>query len=272
MSPATTIIDANQRVGLGVSELWRSRDLLRFLAWRDIKVRYKQTSFGAAWAVIQPFVAMLIFTLVFGRLAKIPSDDVPYAAFAYTGLVAWTYFSVTVGMAANSLVESQGLLTKVYFPRIFVPAASVVANLLDLGIALVVLGGVLAWFRIVPPLQLLALPLVILLLVVTVLGAAMLLSAINVRYRDVRYALPFLLQVWLFASPVAYPSSLVAADWRWLTGLNPMTGVIEAIRWSVLDTPFPSGQLATSVVTALALFGLGLAVFRHTERSFADVV
>jgi lipopolysaccharide transport system permease protein len=272
VTPATTKIDAKHTGGFNAAELWRGRDLLRFLAWRDIKVRYKQTAFGAAWAIVQPLIAMLIFTLVFGRLAKVPSDDVPYAAFAYTGLVAWTYFSVTVGIASNSLVESQSLLTKVYFPRVFVPAAAVIANLLDLGITIVVLGFVLAWFRIVPPVQVMAVPFLLALLVITVLGTGMLLSAVNVRYRDVRYALPFLLQIWLFASPVVYPSSLVDSDWRWATGVNPMSGIIEGLRWAILDTDLAVGQLLCSIAVSLVLLATGSAVFRRTERSFADVV
>lgn len=258
---------------LRLRELWEYRELLYFFVWRDIKVRYKQTALGAAWAVIQPFFTMVVFSIFFGRLARIPSEGLPYPVFAYTALVPWTYFATALTQASNSLVEHSRLITKVYFPRVLVPAASVFAGLLDFAIAFVVLLGILLYYGITPTAAVLTLPLFVLLASATALGVGFWLSALNVQYRDVRYTIPFLIQFWLFATPVAYPSSLVPERWRPLYGLNPMAGVVEGFRWALLGKPdAPGPLLAVSVLTVAVLFLGGLLYFRRMERTFADVV
>jgi lipopolysaccharide transport system permease protein len=258
---------------LRLRELWAYRELLYFLAWRDIKVRYKQTALGAAWAVLQPLLGMLVFSVVFGRLARLPSDGVPYPLFAYCALVPWTYFANALAHASSSLVDHGRLLTKVYFPRLLLPAASVTGGLLDLGVNFLVLLGLLAYYRIAPTAALLALPLFVLLAATTALGAALWLSALNVRYRDVKYVVPFLVQFWLFATPVAYSSSLVPDRWRPLYALNPMAGVVDGVRWALLGTPSVTGvTLAVSLAATAVLFLGGLVWFRRMERTFADVV
>lgn len=268
----TEIQAGSTTVRRGIAALVESRELLRFLAWRDIKVRYRQTAFGAAWAVLQPLLATAIFAVVLGRLAKVPSDGVPYTPFAYTALVAWTYFAGTVGTSATSLVESQSLITKVYFPRLLIPASSVLANLLDLGIALIVLVPVFLFYGIAPTARVLVLPVAIALLVAATMGIGALLAAVNVRYRDVRYALPFVLQLWLFGTPVVYPSTLVSPGWRYVLGLNPMAGVIELTRWCLLGTPLALGEVAVSFFAAIAVLVVGLTYFSRTENQFADVI
>jgi lipopolysaccharide transport system permease protein len=258
---------------LRLRELWEYRELLYFLTWRDIKVRYKQTLLGAAWAVLQPVLAMVIFSVVFGRLARLPSDGVPYPIFAYCALVPWTYFASTLAHASNSLVDQGRLITKVYFPRLLLPAASVVGGLLDLVISLLVLGGLLVAYGIPLRWSAAALPLFVGLAAACSLGTALWLSAMTVRYRDVKYILPFLVQVWLFATPVAYSSTLVPERWRTLYGLNPMTGVVDGFRWSLLGTPPPPpGTLLVSLATIGLLLVSGLFHFRRMERQFADVV
>jgi len=258
---------------LHLRELWEYRELLYFLTWRDIKVRYKQTALGATWAVLQPLLTMVVFSVFFGRLAKVPSDGLPYPIFAYCGLVPWTYFATALSQSANSLVDHGRLITKVYFPRLLVPAASVIAGLVDLGIALVVLVGMLLFYGVAPGPAVVTLPLFIILAAATALAVGLWLSALNVQYRDVRYTLQFLIQFWLFATPVAYPSSLVPQRWRILYGLNPMTGVVEGFRWALLGKgEAPGALLAVSVLTVAAALIGGLFYFRRMERAFADTV
>lgn len=260
-------------VPINLGELWSYRELLYFLTWRDIKVLYKQTVLGAAWAIIQPFVTMVVFTIFFGRLAGIPSDDVPYPIFAYTALVPWTYFATSLSQASNSLVQQERLLAKVYFPRLLVPMASVLAKLVDFGIAFLVLLGMMVAYGRVPTAAVWTLPLFVLLATATALAVALWFSALNVQYRDVRYAIPFLIQVWLFASPIAYSSNLVPERWRVFYGLNPMVGVVEGFRWALLGTGQTPGPLLA--VSTLVVFGLligGLYYFRRMEQTFADVV
>ncbi len=259
-------------MSLPLREMWESRELLYFLVWRDLKVRYKQTVLGATWAVVQPLATMLIFTVVFGRLARLPSDGVPYPLFAYCALVPWSYFATALAQSSNSLVDQSRLITKVYFPRLLVPLASVIAGLVDLAITVVVLLGMLLYYRIVPGPAALALPLFILLAMLTALAVGLWLSALNVRYRDVRHTIPFLIQFWLFATPVAYSTSLVPTRWRTIYGLNPMAGVVDGFRWALLGREPPGAMLVVSVVTVAAIAVGGLFYFRRVEHSFADVV
>lgn len=264
---------ARRWVLVDLAELWRYRELLYFLAWRDVKIRYKQTVLGAAWAVIQPVFLMIVFTLFFGRLAKVPSDGYPYSVFAYAGLLPWQLFAVALSESSNSLVGSERLITKVYFPRIIIPAASVIAGMVDFAIAFVVLLGMLFYFRISPGPAIFLLPLFLIFALVTALAVGLWFSALNVQYRDVRYTLTFIIQLWLFLTPVTYPSSLIPARWRILYGLNPMTGVVEGFRWALLGAAPPSGWMfASSVISVLVLFVGGLFYFQNLEQRFADVV
>ncbi|MGY1664586.1 ABC transporter permease [Geodermatophilus sp. SYSU D00696] len=269
---STIIGPSRGRVRIGWSELWLARDLLYFLTWRDVKVRYKQTALGAAWAVLQPVATMAVFTVFFGVLANIPSGDVPYPVFAYTALVPWTFFANAVVQGSNSLVEQEAVLTKVYFPRLVVPTAAVLAGLVDVMIAFVVLVGLILFYGIVPTVAILTLPLFLLFAAATALAVSLWLSALNVRYRDVRYTLSFIVQIWLFASPVAYPSSLVPEPWRLLYGLNPMAGVIDGFRWALLGDEAPGPALFVSIAAVAMIFAGGLVYFRRVERSFADAV
>lgn len=260
-------------VSLKLREIWEYRELLFFLAWRDVSVRYKQTVLGAAWAIIQPFFTMLVFSLFFGRLGNIPSDGVPYPVFTFAALLPWQYFATALASSGDSLVGSANLLSKVYFPRLIIPMASVLPAAIDFAIAFVVLIGMMLFYGIVPTWNVVWLPLFLLLALVTALGAGLWLSAMNVQYRDIRYTIPFLVQFWLFASPVAYPSSMIPEPWRPLYGLNPMAGVIEGFRWALLDTNTgPGPMMAVSVVVALLLLVSGAFYFRRMEKTFADVV
>ena len=260
-------------VRLNLDELWKHRELAFFLAWRDVKVRYKQTALGAAWAVIQPFFTMVVFSLFFGRLAKIPSDGIPYPIFSFAALVPWTYFANSLTQASNSLVGSANLITKVYFPRLTIPIATVIAGLLDFGLAFLVLVGMMAYYGIAPSANILWLPFLLLLAICTALAAGLWFSAMNVKYRDIRYVVPFLTQIWLFATPIAYPSSLLEDKWRTVYGLNPMVGVVEGFRWALLGSGTPPGpMLVVSTVAALALLVGGMYYFRRMEATFADVV
>lgn len=260
-------------VSLPWRELWEYHELLFFLVWRDIKVRYKQTVIGAAWAIIQPVLTMVVFSVVFGAFAKIPSDGIPYPVFAFAALLPWQLFANALGGAGNSLVSSQSLITKVYFPRLIVPLAAVLAGLPDFAIAFVVLLGLMVWYGIVPTLAILTLPLFLLLALATALAVGLWLAALNVQYRDVRYTIPFLTQFWLYATPVAYPSSLVPPQWRALYGLNPLAGVVEGFRWALLGkTEAPGPLLFVSLATVLALLVGGLVYFQRVEGNFADVV
>ncbi len=257
---------------LDLKELWAYRELLYFLTWRDVKVRYKQAVLGAAWAIIQPLATMLIFTLFFGRLAKMPSDGIPYPIFAYAALLPWSFFANAVSNSGNSLVGSANLITKVYFPRLIVPGAAVLAGLVDFALAFLVFVGLFVYYGFVPTLGIvLFLPLV-LLTAVFALGIGLWTSALNVKYRDVRYALPFVIQLWMFASPVIYPSSLMPEKWRWVLAINPLTGIIESYRASLLGRPIPWGLLGyTTAITVLVLV-LSSYYFRRMERQFADIV
>jgi len=258
--------------GLRLGNLWMYRELLYFLVWRDIKVRYKQTVLGAAWAIIQPFFAMVVFSLFFGRLAQVPSDGLPYPIFTYTALVPWTFFANGLNQSSNSLVGNANLISKIYFPRLVIPLSSVFSGLLDFAIAMVVLLGMMVFYDIWPTVAIIWLPLFLLLGLVTALGTGLWLSALNVRYRDVRYVVPVLTQLWLFSTPIAYPSSLLSEPWRTLYGLNPMTGVVEGFRWALLGTSPPGLILGVSGVVALLLLISGAIYFQRMERTFADVV
>jgi len=260
-------------VGIDLRELWSYRELLYFLVWRDLKVRYKQTLFGALWAVIQPVLLMIVFTLFLGRLAGIAPGGIPYPLFAFAALVPWTLFAQSVVGASSSLVDASNLLQKVYFPRLLLPIAAIASYLLDFGIALLVLGVLMAWFGVPLTTSVVwLLPLTALLLEVAI-AVGVWLAAINVRYRDVRYAVPFLVQIWLFASPVAYAESLVPPAWQPIYRLNPMAGVIDGFRWALLgEGPPPLGAIAASLVFASVILVAGLAYFRRVERTFADVI
>jgi lipopolysaccharide transport system permease protein len=260
-------------VSIGLRELWRYRELLYFLTWRDVKIRYKQTALGIAWAVLQPLLTMLIFTLFFGRLAKMPSDGIPFSLFCFAALVPWTFFANAMQLSSNSLVGSAHLITKVYFPRLAIPIATVAAGLVDLAIAFLMLLGLMVYHGVSMPLQAVFLPLFLLLAMVTSLGVGLWLSALNVQFRDVRYAVPFLTQIWMFGTPIAYPSSLVPERWRPLFGLNPLTGVVEGVRWSLLGTNTAPGPIiAVSSVAAVVMLVTGALWFRRMEKTFADLV
>ena len=259
-------------VGLDLRSAWAYRELLYFLTWRDLKVRYKQTALGAAWAVLQPTLMMLVFTLFFGRLAGMPSDGVPYPLFAYAGLLPWTFFSNAVSGSGNSLVGSSHLITKVYFPRMIIPAAAVGAGLADLLLGFLVLVPLMLYYGVVPGAHLFMLVPLVLLAALLALGVGMWMSALNVKYRDVRFALPFLIQLWMFASPVIYPLSQVPQGWRWVMALNPMTGVIQGFRSALLGQPFDWGSLAASAAVTLAALVYAAYSFRRMEKSFADIV
>lgn len=249
------------------------RELFYFLTWRDIKVRYKQTVIGAAWAVLQPFFTMVVFSIFFGRLAGIPSDEIPYPIFSYAALVPWQFFASGLTQSSNSLVSSANLIKKVYFPRLVIPISAVLSGALDFVIAFVVLLGMMLVYGIVPTWNILWLPLLLLLALVTSLGVGLWLTAMNVQFRDVRYAVPFLVQAWMFATPIAYPSSLLDEPWRTLYGINPMTGVIEGFRWALLGTDTAPGPIIlVSAFVSLVIFVSGAFYFRRMEKSFADVV
>jgi lipopolysaccharide transport system permease protein len=271
--PVTVIEPPRPWVPLDLRELWEQRELVYFLAWRDIKVRYKQTALGASWAILQPVFAMVVFSIFFGQLGRIPSDGLPYPLWSFAGLVPWTFFAQGLSQAANSLVMSQNLLRKVYFPRLAIPIATVLSVALDFAIAFLVLVGLMVFYGVQPtgraiwvlPLSLLAF--------VTALGAGIWFAALSVRYRDVRYVVPFLVQFWLFATPIAYPSSLLPAQWRVLYAVNPMSGVVEGFRWALLGTNTAPGlMVAVSAITAIVVLVAGAFYFRRVERTFADLV
>ena len=271
---STTVIEpAAGWLGLHLAELWSYRELLYFLVWRDLKVRYKQTALGVAWAVLQPLATMLVFALFFGRLARLPSDGVPYPLFAYTALVPWTFFAAGLTLSANSVVASQSLITKVYFPRIAIPVATILSGMADFVLALIVLFGMMAWYGILPGVRAVWVFPLFALAFATALGAGLWLAALNVRYRDVRHAVPFLVQLWLFSTPIAYPSSLLAERWRKVYALNPMVGVVEGFRWALLDTRTGSdAMLAASSLAAVLVLVTGAYYFRRMEATFADIV
>ena len=260
-------------VSLQLKELWAYRELLYFLVWRDVKVRYKQTALGVGWAIIQPVFTMIVFSVFFGRLGKIPSDGIPYPIFSFAALVPWTFFAQGLGQASNSLVGSANLIKKVYFPRLAVPIASVTSGIIDFSIAFIMLLGMMLYYGILPTLNVIWLPCLLLLTLVTSLGVSLWLSALNVQFRDVRHVLPFLTQLWFFATPIAYPSSLLSEPWRTLYSLNPMVGVVEGFRWALLGTEAAPGlMLIVSSLTSLALLVGGAFYFRRLEKTFADVI
>jgi lipopolysaccharide transport system permease protein len=270
----TFVIQPPRGLGsLDVAALWEYRELLYFLVWRDVKVRYKQTFIGASWAIFQPAMTMAIFTVVFGNFAKIPSDGLPYAVFAYTALLPWTYFSTALSRSGTGLVSNANLITKVYFPRLIIPLASVIAPAVDFLFAFLLLLGLMAWFGIVPTWGILVLPLFFLLAMITALAIGLWLAPLNARYRDVGHTIPFVTQFWMFASPVVYPVSLIPESWRLLYSLNPMVGVIEGFRWALLGkgaTDF--SPMLVSVAVVLVLLIGGVVFFKRMERTLADVI
>jgi lipopolysaccharide transport system permease protein len=270
--PDLVEIGRSQSIGQILNELWQKRELLYFLVWKDIKVKYKQASLGIAWAVLQPLLGMLLFTLLFGRVANLPSDGLPYPLFYFASLLSWTYFSTALTTASNSVLSNTSLVSKVYFPRILLPAAGVIASVLDLAIASIVLVGLIAYYQVSLTLPLLFLPLVLVPLIVFALGVGQFLAALNVNYRDVKHALPFLVQLWFFASPVVYPLSMVPERYQWLIALNPLTGIIETTRALLADRPVPWEALWISCAVIVLVYVFGMRYFQRTERRFADVI
>lgn len=272
-SPILNIEPSNTWVSLSLGELWQYRELLYFLVWRDVKVRYKQTALGAAWAIIQPLSTMLIFSLFFGRLAKMPSDGIPYPLFSLAALVPWTFFANGLNQSSNSLVASANLLKKVYFPRLVIPLATVLAGVVDFTLSFAVLLGLMAFYGVAPTINLLWMPLFLLLAFITSLGVGLWMSALNVKYRDVRYIVPFIIQIWMFSTPIVYPSSLLPLPWRTIYGINPMVGVVEGFRWALLGSnTAPGFMIAVSSTAALLILIGGAFYFRHMEKGFADIV
>lgn len=270
--PELIEISASRSPGQTLRELWQHRELLYFLVWKDIKVKYKQAALGIAWAILQPVLGMLLFTLLFGRVAKLPSDGLPYPLFYFASLLSWTYFSTALTTASNSVVGSTSLVSKVYFPRILLPASGVISSVLDLVIAFAMLVGLIVFYRVPLTLPLLFMPLVLVPLIVFALGAGQFLAALNVNYRDVKHALPFLVQLWFFASPVVYPISMVPERYQWLVALNPLAGIIETTRALLGSRPVPWEVLGISCTVTVVVYFLGLWYFQRTERRFADVI
>jgi lipopolysaccharide transport system permease protein len=272
-SPVIRIEPANGWVSLKLGELWEYRELLYFLTWRDLKVRYKQTVLGVAWAIVQPFCSMLIFSLFFGRLGKMPSDGVPYPIFAFAALVPWSVFANGLIQSTNSLVGSANLIRKVYFPRLAIPISTILSGVADFALSFLVLIGMMAYYHLWPSLNIIWIPLLLLLGLVTSLGVGLWLTALNVQFRDVRYIVPFLAQFWMFATPIVYPSSLLSEPWRTIYGINPMVGVVEGFRWALLGTATAPGlMIIVSTLTALVILVSGAFYFRRMETSFADLV
>lgn len=260
-------------VNLKLAELWEYRELIYFLVWRDIKVRYKQTALGMAWAIIQPFFTMVVFSIFFGRLAKVASDGIPYPIFSYAALVPWTFFSHVLNSSSNSVVNSSNLVKKVYFPRLALPISNALSGVVDFAIAFVVLLGMMLYYDMTPTANVVWLPFFLLLALITSLGVGLWLSALNVQFRDVRYTLPFITQFWLFATPIAYPSSLLPEPWRTIYGLNPLVGVVEGFRWALLGAQTKPGlMIIASSLAALGLLISGIFYFKSMEKTFADIV
>ncbi len=269
----TEICPSSGWASLQLRALWEYRELLYFLAWRDIKVRYKQTALGAAWAVVQPVVTMVIFAIIFGQLARVPSDGIPYPVFSYCALLPWNYFSTAFSRSSSSLVGNAHLISKVYFPRLVIPISSLLAALIDFAIAFLVLVGLMFWYGIVPTAGILWLPVFMVMAVATALGVGLWLGALNVQFHDVQHLLPFLGQVWMYATPVVYPASLIPEQWRLLYWLNPMVGVVEGFRWALFgQAGNPGGMMLASVAVMVVLLVTGAFYFRRMERTFADVV
>jgi len=258
--------------GLDLSDLWLHRDLFFFLIWRDVKVRYKQTVLGAAWAILQPLLTMVVFTLFFGKLAKVPSDGIPYPIFAYAGLLPWTFFSNAITASSNSLVGNASLITKVYFPRMVIPAAAVGAGLVDLAIAALILVAMMAYYGFgLGWTALMLIPLVVL-TALFALGVGMWMSGLNVKYRDVRYALPFCIQLWMYATPIIYPISFIPERWRWILLFNPLTGIIDGFRSALFGRTFPWLELVVSAILTLLFLVYAAYSFKRMERNFADII
>ncbi len=273
--PATVFIKPSTGLtALNLRDLWTYRELVFFMIWRDIKVRYKQTLLGAAWAIIQPLMTMIIFNFLFNNVAKVPTDGIPYPIFSFTALLPWGLFTTALNQASRSLTSNHNMITKIYFPRLVLPVASVLAGLVDFAIAFLILIGLMFYYKVTPAWQVLwALPLFLLLAVITALGVALWLSAINVKYRDVNYALPFITQFWLFVTPVAYSASIISEKWKLVYSLNPMAGVVNGFRWALLGAgKGPDAALWVSVGISLLLLLTGLIYFRNMERTFADTI
>lgn len=271
-TPVLVIEPGRGRFTLQLHRLWVYRELLYFLVWRDVKVRYKQTALGVAWVVLQPLLTTLVFTVLFGLLLDVPSGDVPYPVFALTGLIPWQYFAGALTRTSTSLVGNAHLITKVYFPRLIIPLTGVFSGLVDLAIGFILLVVMLIIYSIQPTAAVALLPAFLLLAMATALGFGLWLAALNVRYRDVNYLVPFLIQIWLYATPVAYGSTLIPEQYRWLLGLNPMTGVVEGFRWALLGQEPPGRLFGLSIVITTLVLITGLFYFRTTERTFADIV
>ena len=273
IKPIVFVKSGRRLFDLDLQAIWQYRELLYFLAWREVKVRYKQTVIGAAWAILQPVMTMFIFTLIFGTFIKIPSDGIPYPIFAYAGLLPWTYFSEATVRSSGSLVSDANLLRKVYFPRLIIPLAAAITPAVDLALAFLVMLGLMIWYGVTPTANALFLPLFLALAFSIALAVGLWLSALNVKYRDVRHTVPFLVQVWMYATPIVYPISMVPENWRFLLALNPMAGIIEGFRWGLLgkESPDFSVMIANALVVIALLFS-GLVFFRRMERIFADVV
>jgi len=271
--PTVTIQPRKGLLQLGLGSIWQYRELLYFLVWRDVMTRYKQTAIGAAWVVVQPLITMVIFTIIFGRLARFPSDGIPYPVFALAALLSWTYFAQALSKTSGSLVSSANLVTKIYFPRLLIPLAAAIAPVVDVFFSFLVLLPLLVWFDITPTWNLLTLPLFLGLAVMTALSVGLWLAALNVRYRDVNSIVPFVIQVWMYTSPVAYPVSMIPEKWRLLYSMNPMVGVIEGFRWALLGKASPDlVAMAVSVVVVVALLVGGAVYFKWMEQTFADVI
>jgi lipopolysaccharide transport system permease protein len=271
--PDLEIAPAQGLFNLDLGDLWRYRELVYFLTWRDVMVRYKQTALGAAWAILQPLLAMILFSLIFGRFAGLPSDGVPYPIFTFTALIPWGLFAYALTQSSTSLVADRNLITKIYFPRLVIPLSSVLSGLLDFAISLLLLFVMMFFFQVPITWRVLTLPLFVMLAILSAVSVGLWLSALNVQYRDVRYTLSFLTQVWLFATPIAYSLTIVPEQWRWLYSLNPMVGVVEGFRWALLGTDTVVGPLfPVSIVIILLLLVSGLIYFKRMEDSFADLV
>lgn len=266
-------IDPPSRFSLNFGEIWHQRELLYFLVWRDIKLRYKQTLLGSGWVVLQPLLNMAIFTLIFGVLIRVPSDGVPYALFTFVAMVPWSFFSSGLTSASHSLVSSANLIKRVYFPRLIIPTASILSAMLDLMLTMMVLAGMMLVYRVTPTVNIVWLPLFVLLTLTASMGVGIWLAALNVQFRDVRFVVPFLTQFWMYATPIVWPISALPAEWRFLIGLNPMAGVVEGFRWALLDTPMPPPLLfALSTATSLVLLISGILFFRSMDDHFADIL
>ncbi len=259
-------------LNLRLKEIWLYRELLFFLAWRDIKIRYQQTVLGFAWAILQPFLTMVVFSIFFGALAKIPSDGIPYPIFNYAGLLPWLFFENSISVSTSSLVTNSNMVTKVYFPRLFIPISSVLSGLVDFGISFLVLLAMMLFYKVQPTIGVLYLPLFLLLAFITAMGVSLWMSALNVKYRDIRYIVPFLARFWFFATPIAYSSTMLEEPWRTLYGLNPMVGVVEGFRWALLGTNPPQSMIFLSIAISVVIFVTGLLYFNRTEKTFADVI